>query len=189
MAPESASPTVLLVDDETELLDLYSTWLEGWCTVRTAVNGETALERADDDVDVAFLDRQMPGRSGEEVLREFDRRGYDFRVAMLTAIEPEADIVDMPFDDYLVKPVDADDLRAVTDVLLQRASYEEKSQRLFALASKKAALEASDSVDHEDSPEYRQLTDRLERLRAEVDETIGDLIEHDYSVAFAEIEA
>ncbi|MFB6303796.1 MAG: response regulator transcription factor [Haloferacaceae archaeon] len=189
MAAESTSATVLLVDDEPELLDLYAAWLDGWCTVRTASDGETALERVDGEVDVAFLDRRMPGLPGEDVLREFRSRGYDCRVAMLTAVEPRTDVVEMPFDDYVVKPVDGDELRSVTDVLLQRATYERKSQELFALASKKAALEASGEVDHATSPEYRKLTERLDALQAEVDDALSDLIEQDYSAAFNEIEA
>ena len=184
---ESEEPTVLLVDDEPDLLDVYELWLADSCQVRTASSGEAAVETVDESVDVVFLDRQMPGMAGDEVLREVRARGYDPQVAMLTAVDPSADIVDLPFDDYLTKPVSQTELEAVIDVLLQRAEYDERSRELFALASKRAALEASPDIDHRSSAEYRELTDELEALREAVDESLDDLLEHDYKTAFQEI--
>lgn len=180
-------PTVLLVDDEPDLLEVYDLWLSESCEVRTAGSGEEALAAVDDAVDVVFLDRRMPGVAGDEVLREIRARGYDPQVAMLTAVDPAADIVDLPFDDYLTKPVSQSELESVIDVLLQRAEYDECSRELFALASKRAALEASPDIDHHANQEYQELTDELETLREEVDESLDDLLEHDYETAFQEI--
>jgi len=176
--------TVLLVDDEPQLLDVYELWLGGDCDVLTAEGGEEALETADESVDVAFLDRRMPGFSGDEVLREFRARGYDFQVAMLTAVDPEEEIVDMPFDDYLTKPIEEHELRSVIGTLLKRDQYDEQGQQLFALASKRAALEASPDVDHTDSEEYERLSARIDDLREEIDTTIEDVVDRDPSAAF-----
>jgi len=180
-------PTVLLVDDEPDLLEVYDLWLDGSCEVRTAGDGEEALAAVDEAVDVVFLDRRMPGMSGDEVVEEVRARGYDPQVAMLTAVDPAADIVDLPFDDYLTKPVSQTELESVIDVLLQRAEYDERSRELFALASKRAALEASPDVDHRSSGEYQELTEELETLREELDQNLTDLLEHDYESAFQEL--
>lgn len=47
----------------------------------------------------------MPVRSGNEVLDKMRIAGYDWCVAMVTTVEPDLDILEMGFDDYLVKPV------------------------------------------------------------------------------------
>jgi len=100
---------------------------------------------------------------------------------MLTAVEPDVDIVDMPFDDYKTKPVSKEDLLALVEVLLHRAEFDEHSQEFFALASKKAALEAADTTN---TDEYEELIDRMEAVRDRVDDTLDHLSARD---AFAEI--
>lgn len=117
--------TVLIVDDEPALVDGRAAQLADQYDTRTAYDGEAALEvldGEDGDVDVVFLDRRMPGRPGEAVLEAIRERGYGCRVVMLTGVEPDADVVEMGFDEYLVKPVEADDLRAVVERLLARSS-------------------------------------------------------------------
>jgi DNA-binding response OmpR family regulator len=161
--------TVLLVDDEPELLDLYEVFLSERYDVRTATSGPEALEIVDESVDVALLDRRMPDMSGDEVLAEIRSRSLDIRTAMLTAVEPDVDIVDMPFDDYKVKPVDRDDLIGLVEVLSERATYDDQSQEFFSLASKKAALEVGDN-DH--TEEYAELKAELEERRKEIDATL-----------------
>ena len=172
--------TVLVVDDEPDLAELYRVYLSSDYEVRVATSGEEALERMDDAVDVVLLDRRMPEMSGTEVLTELRSEGYDARVAMLTAVEPAGDIVEMPFDDYKTKPVTKADLVTLVQVLVQRAEYDEQSQRFFALASKKAALEAADNTGTE---EYEGLTEELQAVREQVDETLDRLSARD---AFAE---
>jgi DNA-binding response OmpR family regulator len=88
---------------------------------------------------------------------------------MLTAVDPDVDIVDMPFDDYRVKPIDRDDLISTIEILLERATYNEKSQEFFSLASKKAALEIA---GNDDTDEYEQLRAELASRREEIDETL-----------------
>jgi DNA-binding response OmpR family regulator len=108
--------------------------------VRTATGGPEALDLVDEEVDVALLDRRMPRMSGDELLDKLRERGIEAKVAMLTAVDPDVDIVDMPFDDYRTKPVAAAELRGLVRTLLLRASYDERCQEFFQLASKKAAL-------------------------------------------------
>ena len=125
---QSGKPTVLVVDDEEDIADLYSTWLREEYEVRTAYGPHGALQRADEDVDVVFLDRQMPEMTGDEVLDHLRERELDCRVVMVTAVDPDFDIVDMPFDDYLTKPVMMDDLREATERMRTRETYDEQMQ-------------------------------------------------------------
>lgn len=173
----SDNPTkVLLVDDEERLADMYAKWLEDDYEVVVAYNGEEALEEIDDDVDVVFLDRRMPGMSGDEVLDEIRAQGITCKVAMVTAVDPDFDIVEMGFDDYVVKPVTKDDLYEKVSQLLSRNDYQDKVQKYFALSSKKAALE-SEKTEEElmESEEFEQLKQELEELREETDDILGEL--------------
>ncbi|WP_418285853.1 response regulator [Halorubrum sp. DTA46] len=181
MTDGAARPTVLAVDDEPDLAELYRVYLDSAYDVRIATDGEAALAEMDDDVDVVLLDRRMPDMSGHEVLSAMREAGYDARIAMLTAVEPDVDIVDMPFDDYKTKPVSKEDLLTLVEVLLHRAEFDRHSQEFFALASKKAALEASGTTGTE---EYEELLEKIERVRDRVDDTLDHLSARD---AFVEV--
>jgi DNA-binding response OmpR family regulator len=173
--------TVLAVDDEPDLAELYRVYLDPEYDVRIATGGEEAIDAMDETVDVVLLDRRMPDMSGHEVLNAIRGEGYDARVAMLTAVEPDVDIVEMPFDDYKTKPVTKEDLVTLVEVLLHRAAFDERSQEFFALASKKAALEAAGTTNSE---EYEDLIDQMEAVRVEVDDTLDHLSARD---AFVEV--
>jgi DNA-binding response OmpR family regulator len=180
--------TVLVVDDERDIADLYSAWLEESYTVRTAYGAGEALDHADEDVDVVLLDRQMPEMTGDEVLERVRERGLDCRVVMVTAVDPDFDIVDMPFDDYLTKPVMLEELRDAVERMRTREDYDEQMQDFFALSAKKATLEAQkDPVELRNNEEYERLDDRVEKLRQEADETVAELGEtEDFEAMFQE---
>ena len=178
------TPVILVVDDEAELADLYARWLDDY-EVRVATGGEEALDVATEEVDVALLDRRMPTMTGDEVLAALRERGIDCRVAMITAVEPDVDIVDMPFDDYMVKPITRDQLHSVVEVLLSRRHFDDRTQEFFALASKKATLEGAQKDD--ESEEYERLTRRMDQLREELDETLTQFSGNEFEAAFREL--
>jgi DNA-binding response OmpR family regulator len=178
--------TILVVDDETDIADLYTTWLEIEHDVRTAYGGEEALDKVDDDVEIVFLDRQMPDYSGDEVLELIRDRGLDCRVVMVTAVDPDFDIVSMEFDDYLTKPVMRDDLSEAVDSMRERDDYDETLQEYFALTSKKATLEAEKTPSElQDSEEYQEMVDRVEELEDEADTAVAGF-DDDYDSLFQE---
>ncbi|MCU4975595.1 HalX domain-containing protein [Halobacteria archaeon AArc-m2/3/4] len=173
-------PHALIVEDEPDLANLYAAWLQDACTVETAYDGTQALESIDESIDVVLLDRRMPGLSGDTVLDTIRDRNLDCRVAMVTAVEPDFDIIGMGFDDYLVKPVSKDELLSIIDQLMLRSAYDEQLQEFFALASKKALLDAEKTdAERRSSQEYATLEDRLAVLRTTVDDTMTELLERD----------
>jgi DNA-binding response OmpR family regulator len=181
----SEHATILIVDDEPSITDLYALRLEDEYDVRTAYSGSEALEKIDEDVDVVLLDRRMPDLSGDEVLSKIREEGIECRVAMVTAVDPDFDILDLGFDAYVVKPVSEEDLKDTVDTLLRRATYDDQLRDLTAMMSKKAALESEKSEDElADNEEYQRLTDRLEDVRGSLDETLEELDEEDFSAAF-----
>jgi DNA-binding response OmpR family regulator len=108
--------------------------LEPTCTVITAYNGTEALDAITDEVDVVLLDRRMPGLAGEEVLEAIREAEYDCRVAMVTAVTPEEDIVEMGFDDYLAKPVDRKRLLETVDRPVELSAYDDLVQEHYPVS-------------------------------------------------------
>ncbi|PSP18009.1 DNA-binding protein [Halobacteriales archaeon QH_10_67_13] len=162
------TPTVLVVEDEADLVEMYELWLAGEYDIRTALDGQTGLEALDAEVDVVILDRRMPGLSGDEVLKHIDAEGFDCRVAMVTAVEPDFDILEMGFDAYLPKPVGQEQLRTTVERLLERAAYDNRLQEYYALVEKQATLEATKRrVELANSEEYDRLTERIDHLQTE----------------------
>jgi DNA-binding response OmpR family regulator len=106
--------TVLFVDDEPDLLELYEVLCGTEHDVLTAESGEEALEKFGPHVDLALLDRRMPGMVGEEVIRELRDRGYETPVGIVSAVEPETE-PGVEHDVYLTKRVDRSELLAAID--------------------------------------------------------------------------
>ena len=178
MSPDQS--TVLVVDDEQDVADLYAMWLQDDYCVRSAYEGEKALDVLDETVDIVLLDRRMPGQSGDEILEEIRKRDLNCRVVMVTAVKPDFDILEMGFDDYLVKPVSKDDLHGIVEQMLTRVDYGAKLQDYYSLVSKRAVLESEkDRESLKASDEYAELETEIEDLSAEVDDTRDELDDHD----------
>lgn len=178
-------PTVLVVEDEVEIAALYRDWLAAEYDVRVAHGGDEAIEQFDDAVDVVLLDRRIPGPSGDEVLAEIRKGSHDVRVALVTAVDPDFDVVDMGFDDYVVKPVDEEGLHRVVERLLSVAEYDEELQEYFALVSKQAVLEAEKSeVERAGSEKFASLQSRIRTVREGLDDLLFELDPADYEVLF-----
>lgn len=155
---------VLVADDDERFLVMHETWLKDEYTVRTASDGEQALRRLDTDVGVVVLDRRMPGLSGEEVLNWIRSQRYDIRVVMVTAEEPDSDVLEMPFDEYLEKPVYESEMRTVVADLFERREYSPRVQGYLGLRSKLALLKA------ETAPGGLETTDEIESLKDRIAE-------------------
>ena len=191
MGSRPGRPTVLVVDDEPDLVDLYATNLAGEYEVRRAYGGEEALDVIDDaeDIDVALIDRRMPDVSGDEVLEHLSGATPECRVAMVTAVEPDFDVIEMPFDEYLVKPITRADIRNTVRRLLNLENYREKRQEGFTLASKIAALRAhKDPEELEGNEEYEQMVARLQEIRDDLDDVVGSFESGDFAAAYSDID-
>jgi DNA-binding NtrC family response regulator len=175
MGPSAGDTTVLIVDDEKAVADAYTAQLQDEYDTRTAYGGDQALERIDSEIDVVLLDRRMPGRSGDNVLEQVRDRGLDCRVIMVTAVDPDFDIVDMPFEDYLQKPVGREELAGAIERQLQASGYDERITELMEVSTKLGLLEREKSPQElEGDEEIERLRNRSAELRAALDETVLD---------------
>ena len=185
----SEPANVLVVDDEPDVADAYAAQLEADYIVSTAYSGQDALDQIDDAIDVVLLDRRMPGISGDEVLEHIRDRGLDCRVAMVTAVDPDFDIIDMPFDDYVIKPVSRDDLFSTIDRLLTASEYESKLRTYYSLTAKHATLLANKPESElAESEEFTELEARMTEVQDGLDETISEFDDDDFEAAFRDLD-
>jgi len=106
---------------------------------------------------------------------------------MVTAVPPDFDILEMPFDDYLTKPVSRDDLVGVADRLSRRSAYDRTVQEYFSLTSKRVALEAEKPPESlETNEEYAALLDEIEALEEELDDLADRLDDDDWEAFMTE---
>ncbi|MFB6201091.1 MAG: response regulator [Halorhabdus sp.] len=186
----SVAPIVLVVDDEADVADAYTAQLEERYTVLTAYGGGQALETVDETVDVILLDRRMPGISGDDVLETIRERDLDCRVAMVTAVDPDFDVIEMPFDDYVTKPVSREELFETIERLLTFRSYEEQFQEFYRLTTKLATLRANkNKAELQRNDAFQQLIEYRDDLRSQLDETLSTLDDDDFSTVFGDFEA
>ena len=105
--------TVLVVDDQEINVDILSSMLEDTYNVHSAFNGQEALEILDKaDVDLVFLDLQMPVMDGFETLENIkkDNRFRNLPVIFLTSETDsfsEARGLTLGAVDYIRKPYDS----------------------------------------------------------------------------------
>lgn len=162
---DNADVTVLVVDDDEKMADSVALTLESEYHVETAYTGPDGLDKANDHIDVLLLDRRMPEMSGDEVLREIQNRGYDCRVAMVTAVDPDFDILDMGFDDYVVKPVEYEELFGLVDRLVTIDEYEDTYREYSSLKVKREVLEAEKTSHQlENNEQYQETVERMSEL-------------------------
>jgi DNA-binding response OmpR family regulator len=171
-------PVVLVVEDEPDVAETYQLWLTADYEVRLAESGAEALERLDDAVDVVLLDRMMPGMSGDQVLAEIRDRGYDCPVAIVSAVDPDFDIIEMGFDDYITKPPTAAGIRETIDELLERGERADKVREYRSLLTKRAMLDEQKSeAKRQESDSYTDLEERIDALEVELDTQKDRLID------------
>ena len=173
---ESDSPVVLIVEDEPAVAEGYELWLEGEYETKRAADGAEALEVVDETVDVVMLDRMMPELSGEQVLAKVRERELDVRVVMVSAVEPDFDVIEMGFDAYITKPPDREELLETIDGLIHRAELDDDLQEYYSLMERKSTLEAQKTeAELAESAEYAELQERIDSARAEADDALGDV--------------
>jgi len=117
---------VLVIEDDAELAEAIGVGLRRErMAVDVVYDGATGLEYAQTaDYDVIVLDRDLPGRHGDDVCARLMADGCRGRVLMLTAsatIEDRVDGLGLGADDYLPKPFAFAELVARLRALFRRA--------------------------------------------------------------------
>ena len=118
-------PTILIIEDELELVRVLQSYLEGAnFEVLSAYQGDTGLsiwERKHPDL--VILDLNLPGMDGLDVAREIQRKD-DTPIIMVTARVEETDRLiglELGADDYISKPFSPREVVARVRAVLRRA--------------------------------------------------------------------
>lgn len=133
----------LIVDDERSARALLHTFLTEHfthCTTHEAANLKTAVTILKNTaIDVVFLDIEMPEENGLEILKYFEPSQIQFEIIFTTAYHQFAiDAFKLNAVDYLLKPIDEDELIKAT----QKALEQRNQQRLGAkIENLKTALQ------------------------------------------------
>ena len=133
------SKTVLIVDDEPSLRMLIRAVLEsdGW-VVHEADSGERALEILPGlELNAALIDMRMNGMDGMALLKELNTVVPGLPVIMLTAYgNVNSAVVAMKHGafDYLTKPADNEELKAVMNKALDYSRLVDENERLKSAA-------------------------------------------------------
>lgn len=174
---ESGVPAfqVFILEDDADLVEVLEAWLHRHYGDAVTVHDAQTLAEAEEVIeerytlDVAIIDRKLPDGTGDEILDPLIDQFDPIRV-MITGTIPGPDLISLPIHDYLVKPIDEDQL-------INELSLLEKLQAANALAAysdaRKASLLEYHLEDPDSNPLFRRFAARWEYDRLEV-ATYGD---------------
>ena len=120
---------LLIVDDESGIVDMMSAYFAPRYTVLAASSGTEALQKVSAGPDLILLDINMPDLDGLTVCRKI-REYICCPILFLTARIESADQIEgfrAGADDYIVKPFDLDELGARVEAHLRREKRHQRS--------------------------------------------------------------
>ena len=147
--------TIMIVEDDPDIRDGVRILLSGeGYRILEAENGPRALSLLTPEVDLVILDIMMPGIDGFEFAKTVRELNQETPILFMTARDDFASKQKgfrAGIDDYMVKPIDLDELLLRIQALLRRAKIA-TSKRLEVGGLVLDADELSATVDGEDVP-------------------------------------
>lgn len=176
------SVKILWADDEIDLLKPHIIFLEqkGYA-VTTTNNGRDAIDLVKDSFfDIVFLDENMPGLSGLQVLQELKTIDPTLPVIMITKSEEEQimeDAIGSKISDYLIKPVNPNQiLLSVKKNLDEKRLVSEKTTSDYRMEFRDIAMRLGDRMNAEEWSEfYKKLVHWSMELQSINDEGMAEI--------------
>jgi CheY-like chemotaxis protein len=174
---------ILWVDDEIDLLKPHLIFLkEKGYAVKTANNGKDALEiLKGNDMDIIFLDEQMPGLSGIETLMKIKDGFPNLPVVMITKSEEETimeDAIGSNISDYLIKPVNPKQiLLSLKKNLENKKIISEKTSHQYQQEFRNIGMEISPKLNWEEWTDiYKKIVGWELKLEKSDDEGMAQVL-------------
>ena len=134
-------PKILVVDDNEQLSSMLKDVLESWgYTALIATEGRSCLATARrEHPDIVLLDIMLPGLSGYEVCSELKRNAgtQSIAVIMMTALEDMESRIHgykVGADNFLVKPINYNEVKAIIQKLLKDKMYHDMLEESCSVA-------------------------------------------------------
>lgn len=114
---------ILIIEDDTDINDMLKKLLtlNGYEVV-SAYSGTEGLLLHNKDIDLILLDLMLPGKNGDEIIKDLQKKKL-VPIIIMSAIhemEKKLDLFDMGADDYITKPFNNDELLARIRVHLRK---------------------------------------------------------------------
>lgn len=126
--------TILIIEDDTEINNMLRILLgQNGYTAISAWSGTEGLLAHSRDVSLILLDLMLPGRSGEDIIRELKKK-HPVPVIVMSAIHDvnkKVDLFSLGADDYVTKPFHNEELLARIAARLRTGTEPSKADRLY----------------------------------------------------------
>lgn len=136
---------LLIIEDNNEIQNLLLNLFENDYDIVSAYSGTEGLSLFErQNIDLVLLDIMLPGKTGNEVLKEI-RQQSSVPVIIMTALSEKSRISEYLLagaNDYVTKPFDLDELAA--RVLVQLRNYEVPSNKSETLVVGNLSLNSED---------------------------------------------
>ena len=151
-APPITPTTVLVVDDEDGIRNALNRFLSrlGYRVLQAASAAEALDQQAADLPQAMLSDIRMPNMTGVELVPKALAHDSDLAIIMLTAIdEPRTAIECLKLGayDYLIKPVDLDELQLSLQGALRQRQLEIERRELEQWLAREVAVRTRDLED------------------------------------------
>ena len=164
MTQTDIRPSILIIDDDPNLVESYTVLLEDEFQLRTAKSGEEGLAiLQQQDVNVMLLDIRLPGIDGMEVLRQAKAIDEKVDVIMVTAVRNvrvAVEAIKLGAYDYLVKPFEVDEVLSLLRRTLERQNL--MREVLYLRAEVGRHHDMGDIIGR--SPKMRQIYELICRI-------------------------
>lgn len=125
--------TILIIEDDTEINNMLQILFRqnGYQTI-SAYSGTEGILVHSREIDLILLDLMLPGRSGEEIIRELKQK-QNVPVIVISAIhdvDKKVDLFSLGADDYVTKPFHNEELLARIAARLRTSTNEGYSETL-----------------------------------------------------------
>ena len=167
---------ILVIEDNKEQAEMYKRWLEPKYLAEVAKSYDEALRKYREDQRIILMDRNLENSKAEDLINSLDGI-TDSNIVLITGMEPDLSLLDMPIKDYLIKPIGREKLIKTVNKILEVDKRTDKDKELLGLLSKKRVLDNKSSEVRE-KEEYHELVDRIEELKNELD-NIPDSVKED----------
>jgi len=119
--------TILVVDDEEDILDLLEFTLENEGYDVISVLDTTKIEALlnEENIDLILMDRNLPNIEGSLFIQQLRQKNYNQPVIYISAKDEDKDILqgfERGADDYITKPFKIPELKARIKAILKRTS-------------------------------------------------------------------